>query len=144
MTDSQNSSQASEPSGTLSSLQARVFFLTWLSYASYYLTRKNFSVTKAKLLEEDFGLTTMDLGTIDSVDHTTADPSSGDFVLEPGLVIAVEPMVNAGSRKVKTLNDGWTVCTADSKLCAHFEHTVAITENGPEILTPVRDLSEVC
>ena len=72
------------------------------------------------------------------------DPSGGDFILEPGLVIAIEPMVNAGSRKVKTLKDGWTVCTIDSKLCAHFEHTVAITENGPEILTPLRDLSEVC
>lgn len=72
------------------------------------------------------------------------DHNGGDFVLEPGLVIAIEPMVNLGTRKVKTLKDGWTVRTADSKLCAHFEHTVAITENGPEILTPVCDLSEVC
>ena len=72
------------------------------------------------------------------------DPNGGDFVLEPGLVIAIEPMVNVGSKKVKTLNDGWTVRTADSKLCAHFEHTVAITEDAPEVLTPVRDLSEVC
>ena len=73
-----------------------------------------------------------------------ADPNGEDFVLEPGLVIAVEPMVNAGSKKVKTLKDGWTVCTADSELCAHFEHTVAITEDGPEVLTCVHGLSEVC
>ena len=73
------------------------------------------------------------------------DPNGDDFVLEPGLVIAVEPMVNIGKKKVKTLDDGWTVVTADSSLCAHFEHTVAITEHGPEILTPVHGLiSEVC
>ena len=72
------------------------------------------------------------------------DPNGDDFVLEPGLVIAIEPMVNAGSKKVKTLDDGWTVRTADRKLCAHFEHTVAITEDGPEVLTPVRGLSEIC
>ena len=53
-------------------------------------------------------------------------------------------MVNIGTKKVKTLNDGWTVVTADSSLCAHFEHTVAITEDGPEILTPLHGLSEVC
>jgi len=72
------------------------------------------------------------------------DPNGDDFVLQPGLVIAVEPMVNIGTKKVKTLNDGWTVVTADSSLCAHFEHTVAITEDGPEILTPLHGLSEVC
>ena len=71
------------------------------------------------------------------------DPKGEDFVLEPGLVIAVEPMVNAGTKRVKTLADGWTVVTADSKLCAHFEHTIAITENGPDVLTAVRGLSEV-
>ncbi len=71
------------------------------------------------------------------------DPKGGDFVLEPGLVIAVEPMVNAGTKKVKTLADGWTVVTADAKLCAHFEHTIAITEKGPEVLTAVHGLSEV-
>ena len=72
------------------------------------------------------------------------DHSGGDFVLEPGLVIAVEPMVNAGTKKVKTLNDGWTVVTADSSICAHFEHTIAITQDGPEVLTVVHGLSEVC
>lgn len=55
--------------------------------------------------------------------------------LKPGMVLAVEPMVNAGSRYVKTLTDNWTVVTIDGKMCAHFEHTIAITENGYEILT---------
>ena len=63
------------------------------------------------------------------------DPHADDFILEPGLVLAVEPMVNAGSKKVKTLADGWKVVTADSRLCAHFEHTIAITSDGAEILT---------
>jgi len=55
--------------------------------------------------------------------------------LKPGMVLAIEPMVNAGERYVKTLDDGWTVVTVDGKLCAHFEHTVAITPEGCEILT---------
>lgn len=55
--------------------------------------------------------------------------------LKPGMVLAVEPMVNQGGRHVRTLDDGWTVVTADGKLCAHFEHTIAITDDGYEILT---------
>ncbi|KIL52292.1 type I methionyl aminopeptidase [Jeotgalibacillus campisalis] len=55
--------------------------------------------------------------------------------LKPGMVLAIEPMVNAGSRYVKTLSDNWTVVTVDGKMCAHFEHTIAITEDGYEILT---------
>jgi methionyl aminopeptidase len=58
-----------------------------------------------------------------------------DFKLEPGLVIAVEPMVNMGSKKVKSLNDHWTQVTQDGRPSAHFEHTIAMTENGPWILT---------
>ena len=57
--------------------------------------------------------------------------------LKPGMVLCVEPMVNAGSRYVKTLADNWTVVTVDGKMCAHFEHTIAITETGYEILTLV-------
>ncbi len=56
-------------------------------------------------------------------------------VLEEGLVLAVEPMVNAGRPEVRTLGDGWTAVTADGSLSAHFEHTIAITAAGPEILT---------
>lgn len=55
--------------------------------------------------------------------------------LEPGMTIAIEPMVNMGARQVKTLDDGWTVVTKDGKYSAHFEHTVAITDTGPIILT---------
>ena len=55
--------------------------------------------------------------------------------LKPGMALAIEPMVNTGSRYVKTLPDNWTVVTVDGKMCAHFEHTIAITETGFEILT---------
>jgi methionyl aminopeptidase len=55
--------------------------------------------------------------------------------LRPGLVLAVEPMVNMGTDRWKVLSDGWTVVTTDGRPSAHFEHTVAITENGPDILT---------
>jgi methionyl aminopeptidase len=51
------------------------------------------------------------------------------------MVVAIEPMVNAGAADVEVLDDGWTAVTADGSLSAHFEHTVAVTENGPEILT---------
>ncbi|MFD1395769.1 type I methionyl aminopeptidase [Kroppenstedtia eburnea] len=55
--------------------------------------------------------------------------------LKPGMTLAVEPMVNAGKRYVRTLADNWTVVTQDGSLCAHFEHTIAITDQGHEILT---------
>jgi methionyl aminopeptidase len=56
-------------------------------------------------------------------------------VLETGMVLAIEPMINMGTYDVKTLPDGWTVVTADGQPSAHFEHTVAITDDGPDILT---------
>jgi len=55
--------------------------------------------------------------------------------LTPGLVLAVEPMVNAGGWEARTLEDGWTSVTKDGSLSAHFEHTVAMTARGPEVLT---------
>lgn len=55
--------------------------------------------------------------------------------LKPGMVLAIEPMVNIGERYVRTLLDNWTVVTEDDSWCAHFEHTVAVTEDGYEILT---------
>lgn len=58
--------------------------------------------------------------------------------LRPGMVFAIEPMVNEGTYEVKVLSDGWTVQTADGKLSAHFEHSVVITENGPVILSRLR------
>lgn len=57
--------------------------------------------------------------------------------LEPGLVLAIEPMVTAGHHDVKVLSDGWTVVTKDGSLAAHFEHSVAVTENGPLVLTQI-------
>ena len=55
--------------------------------------------------------------------------------LKPGMVLAIEPMFNLGTGDVKVLADGWTVVTKDGAHSAHFEHTIALTENGPEILT---------
>lgn len=57
--------------------------------------------------------------------------------LRPGMVLAIEPMVNEKSHEVKVLADGWTAVTLDGGLSAHFEHTVAIMENGPEVLTMI-------
>jgi methionyl aminopeptidase len=62
------------------------------------------------------------------------DPKSNQK-LRAGMTIAIEPMVNAGTRVVKILNDGWTVVTQDGSLSAHFEHTVLVTDGEPEILT---------
>jgi len=61
-------------------------------------------------------------------------PGTGNL-LKPGYVLAIEPMVNTGTAEVRTLDDGWTVVTQDGKLSGYFEHTVAITPNGPEVLT---------
>lgn len=61
-------------------------------------------------------------------------PGRGPRLL-PGMTIAIEPMINAGVYDVKILNDGWTTVTADGKLSAHFEHSIAITPDGPVILT---------
>ncbi|HOI75260.1 MAG TPA: type I methionyl aminopeptidase [Syntrophales bacterium] len=57
--------------------------------------------------------------------------------LKSGMVLAIEPMVNQGGWRVRVMNDGWTVVTADGRLSAHFEHSIAITKNGPVILSRV-------
>jgi methionyl aminopeptidase len=62
-------------------------------------------------------------------------PPGRGLKLRPGHVFSVEPMVNAGSPETKLMPDGWSVMTADGSLSAHFEHTIAITEDGPEVLT---------
>ena len=65
-------------------------------------------------------------------------PGAGRGVpLSSGMTLAIEPMVNAGQPGVKILRDGWTAVTVDGKPSAHFEHTVAVTDNGPEILTQI-------
>ncbi len=56
-------------------------------------------------------------------------------VLKPGMVLAIEPMLNVGGADTRTLSDGWSVVTADGSLSAHFEHTIAVTDEGPEVLT---------
>ena len=58
-----------------------------------------------------------------------------DIVLAEGMVLAVEPMINSGTKEVRTLKDGWTVVTRDGKCSAHFEHTIVITSDGCEVLT---------
>jgi len=63
-------------------------------------------------------------------------PGTG-LTLKSGMVLAIEPMVNMGSYGVQVLDDGWTAVTIDHKLSAHFEHTIAITEDGPEILSQI-------
>ncbi|MEG2628214.1 MAG: type I methionyl aminopeptidase, partial [Raoultibacter sp.] len=57
------------------------------------------------------------------------------LVLEEGMVLAIEPMINIGTAKTRQMSDGWLVCTADGLPSAHFEKTVAITQDGPLILT---------
>lgn len=60
--------------------------------------------------------------------------------LEEGMVLAIEPMINAGGFPTRLLADGWTVVTADGKLSAHFEHTVAVTADGPDVLTALPEV----
>ena len=62
-------------------------------------------------------------------------PAGRGLKLKEGMVLAIEPMVNVGTRQTRLLDDGWTVVTDDGRRSAHFEHTIAITEHGPEVLT---------
>ncbi|MDX9809913.1 MAG: type I methionyl aminopeptidase [Sphaerochaetaceae bacterium] len=62
-------------------------------------------------------------------------PMGANPRLRPGMVIAIEPMINFGTKNIRVLKDGWTVVTADGKPSAHFEHTIAVTEDGIEVLT---------
>jgi methionyl aminopeptidase len=70
--------------------------------------------------------------------HHHGPPGRGP-VLRPGMCLAIEPQVNLGSPEVRMLDDGWTAVTVDGSLSAHFEHTVAITANGPQVLTLAED-----
>jgi methionyl aminopeptidase len=62
-------------------------------------------------------------------------PPGKGYILDSGLVVAIEPMINAGGAATRLLEDGWTVVTADGSLSAHFEHTVAVTADGPLVIT---------
>ena len=68
----------------------------------------------------------------------TAEQLRGDFKLRPGMTMAVEPMVVMGRRDVEMLEDDWTVVTEDGMPAAHFEHTVAVTRSGVDVLTDGR------
>jgi methionyl aminopeptidase len=63
-------------------------------------------------------------------------PNQG-YKLCEGMCIAIEPMINMGNKEVKTDSDGWTIRTSDGEVSAHFEHTIAITSDGPKILSKV-------
>lgn len=67
--------------------------------------------------------------------YVSRDLLRNDILLREGMVLAVEPMVNMGTYRVKTLKDGWTVVTCDNKCSAHFEHTIAVVKSGSEVLT---------
>lgn len=69
-------------------------------------------------------------------------PGNG-MIIREGLVIAIEPMINLGKRNIRTLSDQWTIVTSDGKPSAHFEHTVAVTKNGPEILSSFEEIDKV-
>jgi len=69
-------------------------------------------------------------------------PGTGP-ILKEGWVLAIEPMVNEGGYEVRILPDGWTVKTKDGKASSHFEHTIAVTEDGPRVLTAAEDGSLV-
>jgi len=67
------------------------------------------------------------------------NPAMADMVLRAGMVLAIEPMITAGDWRVKTLANRWTVVSRDGSLAAHYEHSVAITESGPQVLTVVEN-----
>ncbi|OHB75550.1 MAG: type I methionyl aminopeptidase [Planctomycetes bacterium RBG_16_59_8] len=97
-----------------------------------YVESRGFSVVK-KYVGHGIGTT---MHEDPQVPNFVADPIENyEFQLKPGLVIAIEPMVNAGTDDVKALKDGWAVVTRDGRLSAHFEHTIAVTKTGREVLT---------
>ncbi|MBU0546165.1 type I methionyl aminopeptidase [Patescibacteria group bacterium] len=63
------------------------------------------------------------------------DPKLSNFILKPCMVLAIEPMISLGSHKVKTGPDGWTIVMSDGSLCAHYEHTLVVVEDGCEVIT---------
>ncbi len=104
--------------------------LTDISHAIQQFVEKNgFSVVRA-LVGHGIGTDIHEDPEIPNFGKSGMGP-----ILEPGMILAIEPMVNAGTFEVDTLDDGWSIVTKDGKLSAHFEHTVAITEKGHEILT---------
>ena len=71
----------------------------------------------------------------DPLIYNYVSPQNKNSKLKKGMVFCIEPMINMGTHKIKELDDGWTVKTADGKPACHWEHTVALTDSGIEILT---------
>ena len=104
--------------------------LTDISYAiQQFVEANHFSVVRA-LVGHGIGTKIHEEPEIPNFGHPGMGP-----ILEPGMVLAIEPMVNAGTFEVETLDDGWSIVTKDKKLSAHFEHTIAITDGKAKILT---------
>lgn len=108
--------------------------LTDISHAiQYYIERHGYSVVR-DLVGHGIGRNMHEEPQVPNF----GDPGRGPN-LQPGITLAIEPMVNLGGYQVEILEDGWTVVTKDRSLSAHFEHTIAVTVNGPDILTLRRD-----
>jgi methionyl aminopeptidase len=101
----------------------------------YHVERNGFSVVR-EFVGHGIGRTMHEDPKVPN--FVTAEQLRGDFKLRPGMTLAVEPMVVAGRRDVELLSDKWTVVTEDRQPAAHFEHTVAVTEMGVDILTDGR------
>ena len=102
-----------------------------ISHAIQYYTEKehNYSVVR-ELVGHGLGKSMHEAPDVPNYGRRGQGP-----VLKEGLVIAIEPMVNMGRREVRTLSDDWTIVTKDKKPAAHYEHTIAVTKNGPDILS---------
>ncbi len=96
-----------------------------------YVEQNGFSVVRT-LFGHGVGRAVHEEPRIPNFGHKGTGP-----LLTEGVTLAIEPMVNIGNPEVKTLTDGWTIVTADNSLSAHFEHTVAVTKHGYEILTKI-------
>ena len=101
----------------------------------YHVERNGFSVVR-EFVGHGVGRTMHEDPKVPN--FVTQEHLRGDFRLRPGMTIAVEPMVTMGRRDVDLLDDGWTVVSKDRLPAAHFEHTIAINENGADILSDGR------
>ena len=94
-----------------------------------YVEKNGFSVVR-DLVGHGIGRAMHEEPRIPNFGHAGSGPG-----IKPGMTLAIEPMVNAGTWRVRVLEDRWTVVTADGSLSAHFEHTIAVTKSGPRVLT---------
>jgi methionyl aminopeptidase len=101
----------------------------------YHVERNGFNVVR-EFVGHGIGRTMHEEPKV--ANFVTAEQLRGDFGLRPGMTLAVEPMVVMGKREVDMLPDGWTVITHDRQPAAHFEHTIAMTDLGVEVLTDGR------